>query len=170
MKILYSIFFLCVFTTISISQNLERKEAGNCFSLEIPSFMAKTWDLNDVATLQYANSVMEAYTIVIDDSKEELNSLKMIFQNPTEFLQHFTETYQLESPNRTITAITEFESNNYPHAQVEMSWGEGDDSIYMLITALETEKHYYKILCWTLLRNKELLKKDYMAISKSLID
>ncbi len=170
MKILYSILFLCAFTTVSISQNLERKKAGNCFTMEMPSYMAKTFDLNDVAILQYTNAVMEAYVVVIDDSKEELNSLKMIFQSPTDFLTNFTDTYQLDAEKRSISETREFESNENQHSQLEMTWSEGETSFYMLITVVETKEHYYKILCWTLLRNKELLKKDYLAISKSLID
>ena len=132
--------------------------------------MAKTYDLNDVATLQYSNTIKEAYVIVIEDSKDELNSLSMIFQNPKEFLENFTKDYQLESANRTISEINEFESNENPHAQVEMGWNTEDGNFYMIITAVETKEHFYKILCWTILENKDLLKNDYLTISKSLMD
>lgn len=170
MKIFYTLLFLIPFTTNSFSQNFSSKSAGNCFSLEIPNYMAKTYDLNDVATLQYTNAVKEAYVIVIEDSKDELNSLSMIFQNPKEFLENFTKDYQIESSNRIISEITEFKSNENLHAQVEMTWSNEDGNFYMLITTVETKEHFYKILCWTILENKDLLKNDYLTISKSLLD
>lgn len=170
MKKLYMIILLLSITTNSFSQNFTTKNAGNCYSLSIPNYMAKTYDLNDAATLQYKNAVKEAYVIVIEDSKEELNSLSMIFQNPTEFLENFTKEYQLESENRTISEITEFKSNKNQHAQVEMSWNSEEGSIYMLITVVETKEHFYKILCWTLSEYKDNLRDDYLMISKSLVD
>lgn len=170
MKKIYIILFLLTFTAKSFSQNFSTKNAGNCFSLEIPNYMAKTYDLNDAATLQYNNTVKEAYVIVIEDSKDELKTLSMIFQNPKEFLESFTKEYQLESKNRTISEITEFESNENQHAQVEMSWSTEEGDFYMLITTVETKEHFYKILCWTLSEYKDKLKADYLAISKSLLD
>lgn len=170
MKKIYIILFLITFTTYSFSQNFSTKKAGNCFSLEIPNYMAKTYDLNDVATLQYSNTVKEAYVIVIEDSKDELNSLSMIFQSPKEFLESFTKDYQLESENRSISEILEFENNGNRHAQVEMSWSAEDGNLFMLITTVETKEHFYKILCWTLLEYKDKLKEDYLTISKSLKD
>lgn len=170
MKKIYIILFLITFTTNSFSQNFSTKNAGNCFTMEIPNYMAKTYDLNDAASLQYNNKVKEAYVIVIEDSKDELNSLSMIFQNPKEFLEAFTKDYHLESANRTISEIREFESNKNPHAQVEMSWSTDDGDLYMMITSVETKEHFYKILCWTLLEYKDNLKDDYLMISKSLVD
>jgi hypothetical protein len=170
MKLFYISLFAITFTVNSFSQNFLKKNAGNCFSLEVPSYMAKTFDLNDVASLQYSNIIKEAYTIVIEDSKDELNSLNMIFQDPKEFLENFTVDYQLESTNRTISEITEFKSNENLHAQVEMTWGGEDADFYMIITCVETKDHFYKILCWTILENKDVLKNDYLIISKSLVD
>jgi hypothetical protein len=170
MKKIFLFIFLISFANATFSQKFLTKNAGNCYSLKLPNYMAKTYDLNDAATLQYKNTVKEAYVIVIEDSKDELNSLSMIFQNPKEFLENFAQDYQLESENRTISEIIEFESNENKHAQVEMSWSSEDGDFYMLITTVETKGNFYKILCWTLLEYKDKLKEDYLAISKSLID
>jgi hypothetical protein len=167
MKLFYATILLAMVTTHSFSQNFSAKNGGNCYTLDLPNYMIKTFDLNDVATLQYKNAVKEAYTIVIEDNKEELTSLAMIFQNPNEFLENFIKDYRT-SENRTFSEIVEFESNGHPHAQVEMTWNDEDGDFYMLVTSVETEGHFYNILCWTILENKDLLKNDYLTISKSL--
>ena len=170
MKIIYLILFSIIFTSNSYSQKFSTEKAGNCFSLEIPNYMTKAYDLNDASSLQYNNTFKEAYAIVIEDSKDELKSLGMIFINSKDFLENFTKDYQIESKNRKISEISEFESNENQHAQVEMTWNDEDGDFYMLITAVETNGHFYKILCWTLLEYKENLRDDYLTISKSLLD
>jgi hypothetical protein len=170
MRTFIAFLLLATITHHSFSQNFSTKSGGNCYRLEIPNYMVKTYNLNDVPTLQYNNIVKEAYVIVIEDSKDELQSLSMVFQNAREFLENFTKDYQLETQNRTLSEITEFESNKNQHAQVEMSWSNEDGHFYMLITTVETKEHFYKILCWTILENKDLLKNDYLTISKSLVE
>lgn len=167
MKLFYATILLVIVTFNSFSQNLSAKNGGNCYTLDLPNYMVKTFDLNDVATLQYKNVLKEAYTVVIEDSKEELTSLAMIFQNPKEFLENFINDYRATS-NRILSEIVEFESNGHPHAQVEMTWNDEDGDFFMLITSVETEGHFYKILCWTFLEYKDVLKNDYLLISKSL--
>ncbi|MEN3324702.1 hypothetical protein VP395_13250 [Mariniflexile soesokkakense] len=115
-------------------------------------------------------TLKEAYTIVIEDSKDELNSLGMIFVNPKEFLENFTNDYLIDSKNRIISKIIEFKSNENDHAQAEITWTEEDGDFYMLVTTVETKKYFYKILCWTLLENKADLKSDFLTISKSIQD
>jgi len=170
MKTIYSILLAITVSMTTFSQNFSTKSGGNCYNLEIPNYMVRTYNLNDVATLQYTNAVKEAYAIVIEDSKDELKSVSMVFENATEFLDNFTKDYQLESENRTISETTTFESNKNAHAQVEMTWTTEDGDFYMLITTVETKAHFYKILCWTILGNKDLLKNDYLTISKSLVE
>ncbi len=170
MKTTYILLLTFVFSINSFSQNFLTETGGNCYSIDIPNYMAKTYDLNDVATVQYKNTLKEAYTIVIEDSKDELKSLSMIFLDSKDFLENFTKDYQIESDSRTISKITEFNSNGNQHAQVEMTWNDENGEFYMLITTVETNKHYYKILCWTLLEYKDKLRNDYLTISKSLKD
>lgn len=170
MKVIYIILFSLIVTSKSYSQKFSTEKGGNCFSLEIPNYLTKTYDLNDVASLQYNNTLKEAYVIVIEDSKDELKTLGMLFINSNDFLENFIKDYQIESKNRTISEISEFESNGNGHSQVEMTWSAENSGIYMLITSVETNHHFYKILCWTLLEYKDNFKDDYLTISKSLRD
>lgn len=151
-----------------VAQNFEAKTGGNCFTLEIPDYLTKTYQLNDVASLQYMNASKEAYVIVIEDSKDELNELGTKFIDSEDFLKNFIKDYQIESSNRKVSKIKNFKANNHGHSQVEMSWDSDGTSLYMLITAVETPDHFYKILCWTLVEFKAQFKKDYQRIAQSL--
>jgi hypothetical protein len=152
------------------SQDFSTKQGGHCYTLEIPGYMTKSFVLNDVATLQYQNTTKEAYVIVIEDAKDHMESVGMKFVDSEDFLDYFMSDYKIEAENRKVSDIREFESNENEHAQVELTWYEDDTDLYMLITTVETDTHFYKIMCWTTGTNIDLLKNDFWKISKSLKD
>ena len=168
-KIIVLLLFLH-FTVYSFSQSFSTKEGGHSYTLDIPDYMTKTFHLNDVATLQYQNTSKEAYVIVIEDAKVHLQSVGMKFVDAKDFLDYFISDYKSGADKRNVGDITEFKSNNNGHAQVELTWYEDDLDFYMLITAVETDTYFYKIMCWTSLGYVDKLKDDYLRISRSLKD
>lgn len=152
------------------SQGFSTKQGGHCYSMDIPDYLTKTYDLNDDASLQYQNVTKEAYVIVIDDYKDQLEALGMKFLSAQEFLDNFVNGYNTEAANRQLGEVSVFESNGNGHAQVELTWQEEEVQFYMLITAVESQGHFYKVMCWSLLENKDKLKNDFLAISKSIKD
>lgn len=159
-----------IFSIFGYSQNFTSQKGGNCFSLEIPNYMTKTFELNDNATLQYRNTAKETYVVVLDDDKTELQSLGLVFETPKVFLEDFVSTYQIEASNRVVSEIKEFESNNNKQAQLEMSFSTEEIDFYMLVTTVESSGYFYNILCWTLLEFKDKFKDDFKTISMSLKD
>ena len=138
--------------------------------MDIPDYMAISYDLNDVATLQYQNVVKEAYIIAIDDSKNHLEFVGLKFMNAREFLDDFIGEYKKDADKRKQGEIKEFVANDNKHAQVTLSWTDEEVDYAMLITTVETKTHFYKILCWTLKDNKDKLFNDFVTIAASLKD
>lgn len=136
--------------------------------MEVPDYMLRTFELNDVATLQYQNKVREAY--VIEDFKEELESLGIKYASSTEFLKEFLKTYQKDASNRVVGSISESSSVAGTISQAELSWTSDDVDSYMIVSAVETESHFYKVLAWTIAEKKKLLENDLRAMAKSLKD
>ena len=75
-----------------------------------------------------------------------------------------------DAKNRKLSQVTEFEINGNKNAQTELTWSTDDTDYYMLITVVESKENFYKILCWTITENKDMLKNDFINISKSLKD
>lgn len=108
--------------------------------------------------------------IVIEDNKDHLESLGMKFIDSKDFLEDFINNYKKGALNRKTNDILQFETNGNGHAQVELFWNEDNMDFYMLITAVETRTHFYKIMCWTTSDFSDKLKEDYLTISRSLKD
>lgn len=171
MKISPLILLFTVLAYIAGAQaRFEAKKGGHCYTLDIPNYMTKTFELNDAASLQYQNTAKEAYIIAIEDSKEELESLGLKFVSAKDFLESFVEEYQADASERTLSPIKESASLGNTIAQTELTWENDGSSFFMLVTAVESKSHFYKILTWTIGANKDLLLKDFIAVSKSLKD
>lgn len=168
-KVLF-VILLSVSSLNMFAQKFTVQQGGHCFTMDIPAYMTKTYELNDVAPLQYQNTSKEAYVIVIDDSKDQLESLGIKFIDAKDFLLNFIKNYKKDANSRKTSSITEFQSNRNGHAQVELTWKDENIEYFMLITSVETPTHFYKIMCWTIMENKEILMDDYLAISKTLKD
>ena len=157
-----------IFSLVGYSQNFTGQKGGNCFSLDIPNYMTKTFELNENASLQYHNTGKETYVVVIEDNKAELQSLGLVFETPKDFLNDFISTYQTEATNRIVSDIKEFDSNGHKCAQLEISFTSEDVDFFMIVTSVESSGYFYNILCWTLLEFKNTFKNDFQRIASSL--
>lgn len=170
-KLIATLLLLLGSFSVAMAQtDFTERKGGHSYTMDIPSYMVKTYELNDVATLQYFNKHKEAYAIVIEDSKEELEIRGMKFVNAQEFLDSFAADYKKEEKRRRLSKTQTFESNGNKVAQSELKWTDEDGDFFMLITAVETKTHFYKVICWTLAANASQLKDDFKHLSASIKD
>lgn len=170
-KLLLSILLLLAsFSAAQAQTQFTERKGGHSYSMEIPSYMVKTYELNDVASLQYFNKNKEAYAIVIEDSKDELETKGLLFENATEFLDNFATDYKKDEKRRKLSKTKAFESNGNQVAQNELKWTDEDGDFFMLLTVVETKTHFYKVICWTIAANAPQLKEDFKHLSASIKD
>lgn len=146
------------------------KIGGHVYTMSIPDYLVKTYELNDVAGLQYQNTSKEAYIVVIEDAKDQLESLGMKFTSADNFLEEFIKDYKTDNDRRSIKNNLTFKAYGNDCAQLELYWTEEETDFFMLITAIKTKTHFYKVLNWTIADNIKALKPDFQAIAKSLRD
>ena len=168
---LYSVIVAFVLTAtfhLSFGQkvNFDEKEVGHVYHVSIPSYMTKTNSLNTAASLQYLNAAKETYVIVIEDSKEQLLDAGIPFNGPTDFFEHFESSFADQSS--TVSPIDELKINGNPAVQVEITKPFGDYKVCYLVTVIESESHFYKMLAWTIEDYKERYMADFKKIAESL--
>ena len=166
-KVYFIIFFVFILNSL-FSQSFTQKKGGNCYTVLIPDYMSKTFTLNDNSSMQYMNTSKEAYMIVIEDDKDQLESLAMKYLSPREFLVDFLKEFKKDSKKRKVGTYKDFEANNNKLSQVELTWEEDGSGFYMIVTVVETSTHFYNIMCWTISENKDVLKEDFLKIAESL--
>lgn len=164
---------LLLLTSISFGQTKFNKQiAGHVFYLDIPDYMTKTVGLNDVASIQYKSTVKDVYTIAIEDSKEDLAILEIHYSTIKDFQEEFANDFLKDEDKRTISKALFKTKDNINFAEFEASYFDKDSQleIYYLIGIVETKTHFYKVLSWTTLENKDKYKADFQKIIYSLKD
>lgn len=170
MRFLVLMMSFVLLSAFSNATPFTTQKGGHCYTIDVPDYFVKTFNLNDVASVQYENTVKTAFLIVIEDDKERLNSAGIKFLDSKDFLLSFTDGYLLDYDNRAISDVVNFESNGNKLAQSELKWSEDEYDFFMIVTVVETKTHFYKILVWSLESNKNELYDDFQKISKSLKD
>jgi len=170
MRSLFFVLIIGILPNKLSGQKMISREGGHCFSLSVPDYMVKTYKLNNVASLQYQNIRREAYVIVIEDPKEQLDEIGMHFTGPEDFISGFLKEYKGDAAERSVSSISTFDARSNRLAQATINWTEDENQFHMLVTAVETRTHYYKILCWSVNDHWEELKDDFEKIASSLKD
>ncbi|MBA0884684.1 hypothetical protein [Flavobacterium undicola] len=173
----YSITVLIIFFTLKstfcIGQTkFIQQKAGHIFFINLPDYMNKTIGLNDVATIQYKNSVKDVYTIAIEDSKEDLAILDMHYSSINEFHEDFVKDFLKDEEKRNISKPIYQSKDNINFVEFDASYydKEAKIGIYYLVGIVESKSHFYKVLSWTNIENKDKFKADFQNTLYSLKD
>ncbi len=153
-------------------ENFKEQKAGNTIFLQLPNYLVKTNTLNDDAILQYLNSAKEAYVIVIDDSKKQLEELGSKYENVTDFHENISKSLieSLKEPQESKKNTFTIGENKYSQSTLKGTFTNSDQKevgITYLLTYIETAENYYQILCWSTTALYPKLEADYLKITKT---
>lgn len=164
-SVVLSLTVLCTIGLVAQEANFQEHKIGHVYHVSIPDYMTKTYSLNEAASMQYLNAAKETYVILIEDSKDQLLQAGVPFRSPEEFYDHFEQTfadnYSKISPKHPLTI------NGYPALQVEITKPFGEYKVHYLVTVIESETHFYKMLAWTIDKYKQKYLADFKRIANS---
>lgn len=151
------------------------QKAGHIIYMSVPDYMVKTTSLNDVASMQYMNKTKEAYVVVIEDAKEDLEAEGTKYSSLKEFHDSVIESLKSEDPKAQESKPTEFQQNGNKFYQTDLyatlQTEDGKDiKVTYLVTYVESKTHYYQVLCWTLANNYKDLVGDFKKIASTIRD
>lgn len=155
------------FHTVSVNEE---------YQVSLPKFMKGTTGLNEEASLQYQNLFKEAYTIIIDEPKQDFvdvykeldqyNEGITLLQNYRKIqLQAFTSTIQVNHQSE----VKPMTIHGLDAESVEIDGHvEGiDEEISYFLTFVEGTENIYMIMAWTLKSKKEEHQKTFETIAQS---
>lgn len=157
-----------------LNTELDLIRVNNQYSIEIPTFMNKSNDLNIEASLQYQNIFKETYVIVIDEPKDEFKSVFIgldEYDNSVSAAKNYKDIQlQFLEEEVIIKSIDEKESsiiNGLPFEITEVdATVEGIDIGYT-IAFVEGAKNVYMIMAWTMQNRHEKYSQLFEKIVKS---
>ena len=167
-KFVFVLLGVLLINTLTFAQQTKfnNTKVGNVYNIDFPEYMTRTYGLNNSASIQYHNAEKEAYTIVIDDEKEEIKMVGIEIKDLEGYYEFFMEGFKLDSSE--IISKNTITINNLNAIQVEIVGSIDSTKIYYIITFVDSKEYYYNIISWTLYEFKESLINDYKKIAASL--
>ena len=162
-------------TSESLSEsNFSLIDIDNDYQVLIPKYMKPMPNLNDEASLQYANIFKEIYTIVINENKQEFIET---FKSLGEYNDSLPpiENYKNVQKQMLDEAIANVkfrdygltEINTYPARQFKME-GEIDGlDFFYLVGFIEGDENIYMLMNWTLKDRKSRYENIFEYINGS---
>lgn len=158
--------------TTNAQTTMKNYKAGHAFDVSLPDYMTETTGINDVATIQFNNTVKDIGGYIIVDTKKELELVQMKFSSAQEFYENFIVDFLVKQKNRTISEpkVHSIEGLNYVECDASFYSKESKIEIYYYVGIVETKNAYYKLLCYGGIDSKEKYKADFQKILYSIKD
>jgi hypothetical protein len=162
---------------ISDDAAVETREINGLYSMDIPTILSSTTELNDDASLQYNSLYGEKYIIVIDENKKEFVDM---FNSIGEYDESISvvDNYanvQLSFMDESLTVSDESSLKSFKingmDARVKAMDGEilgVAEEISYWLGYVEGENTLYTIMAWTLKSRKSSFEKEANDMIKSL--
>ena len=154
MKIQHITTFL-IFTLFSCSTSEPQLiSVSDIYQIEVPGDMSPKNDLNEEASLAYANLFKEKYLIIIHEEKYEFMEVMKIMKN--EVLEEFTKiiAQRYEESFSSVANVSDLSFNGLIGKKIEISGNfEGIPLVWHTVL-IEGEDYLYQICFWTL-KNRE---------------
>lgn len=168
--------FIPEFAPTETTTKIEAVTINDEYSVEIPEYMKKAKNLNDVASLQYQNIFKETYVIVIDENKSEfIKALKDagVYQDDQSVIDNYANI-QMGYFKENITAegnpkIQKTKTNGLESRMVATTGRTTgiDFDIYYVISYIESDDKLYTAMAWTLADRQAKYEQDLKGILNS---
>ena len=148
--------FLC--WSCTTEGTFRQVSVNDLYSIDLPEYLDSTAEFNPDASLQYVNKDKAVYIMVIDQNKAEWDDNVSIDQYFNLVSRQFTQdTEQDISPaSRQVNGLNSL--------QTEATGMENTHEIYYKLAVVESNSHFYQILAWTLLKQKDRYAGDLQRV------
>jgi len=166
-------FYATLLFVISCQENEKTQtiKIKNQYSLDLPQNMSLVSNLNNEASLQYQNIFDDLYVIVIDESKQNINS---ILENDTDFSPNLNGyTQLLKTSLQTTVAHSVFSNskktqiNGLKSYTSSLSGSVDSFQVFYEFAYIEGKSHYYQVFVWTSLEKKDEISPKMKKIINS---
>lgn len=147
-------------------------KAGHLFEISLPSYMERTVGQIDASAVEYRNQANDLYGYVTFDTKENLKLTKQKYASILEYQETLLKNFIKDKEKRIVSKPLSQRRGNINFIETEVTFHnkETNDDFYYLIGAVETKTTFYRIISWSLAKNKNKFKVDFQKILYSIND
>ena len=164
-KITLVLLILLSLISCESSDKVETVAINNKYSVDIPTNLTVSTQLNDEASLQYMNAHEELYIVVLDESIADFkkaideNNLGDQFKDDLEgYSKMLLELFVDRTEATNVSEVNKTTINGLPALIYSFDANLSGHDVKYQIAYLEGQKDYYQVLTWTLGSKNEINK------------
>lgn len=165
-KILYTLFLSIVLISCKKETKYEVITTANTYSIEIPTYLRKTNNLNEDASLQYMNMIKELYVMVINEPISEfeesliVNNLQDSYSKDLKgYSSILIHTFENETSSNEIINQKDTIINNLPAIVYKKTATVDGVEVYYHFAYLQGKENFYQVFTWTLAEEEKTHNK-----------
>jgi hypothetical protein len=165
-RVLSALLLVALIWGCSSESEFREVYVNDLYWIDLPSYLDSTAEFNSDASLQYVNKEKAVYIMVIDQPKAEYEAADMQVSLDDYYglvALQFSEGKEHSSADEPNTINV----NGMRSLQTEATGKENTHDIYYKLAVVESESHFYQILVWTLLKQKEKYSNDLQKMIDS---
>ena len=175
MKYIYTLSLLLILSSCNETDTFTKIDGGK-FTIELPSNLSETKDLNQDAVLQYQNIFSEFYAIVIEDDYESIitnypdlfdENEKLNENSLTEYVKIVMYNYLGRFPSPKEINFKPINLNGQKAITTSFTKEVNEHKIIMKFLIVQGKSNFYQVATWTLDKNKKTLDNKMNKILNS---
>lgn len=147
-------------------------KAGHLFEISLPGYMERTVGMTDDSAVEYRNLANDLYGYVTFETKENLELSKQKYASILEYQETVLKNFIKDKEKRIVSKPLSQKKGDINFIETEVTFHdkETNDDFYYLIGAVETKTTFYRVVSWSLAKNKNKFKADFQKILFSIKD
>ena len=161
------------------AQQIKEYKFGAPIKISVPSTYVKSYDLNDFAIAQFTNAVNEKYVVVIQTEKDHLTSVQVSFVDTADAGSYYAKSLSdglSENGKKSVSPPKKVKIGSYEAAELMVQGTMHDEEanteadLFYHLTVVETPAHYYQIISWSALKDRNKNLNEFMNIANSFAE
>jgi hypothetical protein len=161
--------FVIAFTIASCKHETVFTEVkvNNRFSISVPEYMQPCADLHKDASLQYQNTELDIYAMVIEEKKATMENYNLDYDIDTYFKNIASQAFIENIKNGKVSPAGRQTINGNKALTSEITGNIDGTDVYYKLAIVESKFSFYQILTWTRADRKEKYNADMTKFIES---
>src|SRR6218665_1458713 len=137
------------------------------YAISVPDYLQPCVDLHQDASLQYQNTELDIYAMVIDERKKTMVNYNLDYDIDLYYNNIASQPFVESIKDAKISPAGRQEIDGHKAIVTEITGKIDQSSVYYRLAVIETPYAFYQLLVWTRADNKEKYGADMMKMIES---
>lgn len=166
-KLLFSIAIISTITSCTKETVFKEVKVNDRYSISVPDYFQPCTDLHKDASLQYQNTEIDIYAMVIDERKKTMENYSLDYDIELYYNNIASQPFLETIKDAKISPAGRQTIDGHKVIITEITGKIEQNAVYYKLAVIETPYAFYQLLIWTRDDNREKYEPDMTRMIES---